>query len=441
VRAEGIAPRIEGPNWGHRTLSLLNDITAVVGARPAIGSAGQQPTLGTGQPPGGPSAVRPVPTGYTSVFTSTFADTMATVYERGASGEFDDRSLALEEQAALQRLRVAQQAAGATPITTGGVGGGGPAEPAPEPGGADAAPTADATTSMVAVAEQRNVYAVRVRQSEARLSNISGSLKRDFPLAAQLVSASTGTWDPATFVPQTQDQAAAFAQRLVIDATEAAARLEIVKTQLDAARFELAQGGGAEVAKLVVDLEAGYERQKAYVDKLAGIVDGQSSGQMSDAGARALSGDTMRDINDLPVAEIAAALKAEGMSDEQIARVVGAGELAVEQEKTPGGSEHLKKISSDLTRSLINQFNQRVREGQQETQRQEQQRTEQRRIDDKRAERRRTEERATEKRIDERQAERVLTEQTQLQRAARQDAEFQQWLVQLSAKSGQRRAG
>src|SRR5690606_37363603 len=122
---------------------------------------------------------------------------------------------------------------------------------------------------------------------------ISASLKRDFPLAAQLQSASTGTWDPATFVPQTREQAAAFAQRLVIDATEAAARLEILKTQLDAARFELARdGSNVDLQQLVASLEASYDRQKGYVDKLASIVDQQSGGQMTDAGVDALAGNT-----------------------------------------------------------------------------------------------------------------------------------------------------
>lgn len=431
-------------------MSLFNDITAVVGARPAGAGASRQPTRDTGQMPGTSSPVRPVATSYNSVFTSTFSQTMATVFERGAAGEFDDQALALEEQAALQRLRVARQAAGISPPSV-------PSDPSDpsdpsEPRGANAAPTAapanpatapDATSdsAAVAVAEQRNLYAVRVRQSQATLTNMTASLKQDFPLAVQLVSASTGTWDPATFVPQTKEQAAAFAQRLVIDASEAAGRLHIIKAQLDAARFEVAQGGGAEVQQLVRDLEAGYDRQKSYAAKLARIVDGQSDGKVSKVGARARAGDSVRGAEDLPVGELAGSLLAEGMSDEQVMLLVGAGELAIEEARTPGGSSQLKAIASDMTRSLINQFNSRMREHQETFQRQEQDRAEQRRLDERRAERRRTEDRSVERRADAQRSERALAEQVQLQRASQQDAAFQRWLQQLSAQSNQRRAG
>src|SRR5438128_2530104 len=119
---------------------------------------------------------------------------------------------------------------------------------------------------------------------------------------------------------------------MVIDATEAAARLEIVKTQLDAARFEASQGGtGAQ--QTVAKLQADYDRQKAYVDKLAKIVDTQSGGQVSDAGEDALKGRTLRTADDVSVAELAHELRASGMDEEQVQRVIGAGELGVEQEK------------------------------------------------------------------------------------------------------------
>jgi hypothetical protein len=423
-------------------VSLLNDITAVVGNRSPYGANGQQPTLGTGQPSGGPSAAAQVANRFGTVFQSEFSDTMATVYQRGASGEFDDRSLALQEQAALQRLRAAQQAA--TPVSTGGVpgsgnsanpgdgtgiGGDGPGATSGggETGGAQGASAAPDANS-IAVAEQRELYEVRVRQSEARLKNISASLATDFPLATGLVSASTGTWDPETFQPQTREQAEALAQRLVIDATEAAARLEIVKTQLDAAKFELSQGGGADVAKLVQDLEAGYDRQKAYVDKLAKVVDSKSSGQMTAAGEDALAGNTMRGTGDLPVDEIVAALRAEGATDAEIKRVVGALETSVEQEKTPGGSVRLKSMASEMTRTLINDFNRRMERMREDGRRHEEARAEERRLDDKRA--------------DQKQAEQQQSERRAEQRRAEQDAAWQQWLANLAAQhSQQRQAG
>jgi hypothetical protein len=407
-------------------VSLLNDITVAVGFRPAIGGSGQQPMPTTGQQPGAPSAARMVTDRFGNVFESTFTDTMATVYSRGIAGEFDDRTLALEEQAALQRLRIAQQAAGVTPVGTGGVPGaggiGGPANDGSVTGGGPtsaAGATAGPDPSSVAIAEQRELYAVRVRQSEARLANISGSLKRDFPLAAGLAPASTGTWDPATFVPQTREQAEAFAHRLVIDATEAAARLEIVKTQLDAAKFELAGSATdkSELTRLVANLEAAYARQRDYVDKLAGIVDRQSGGQVTDAGEDALGGQTLRGIGDLPVEEIAAALRADGMSEEDIKRVVGATELAVEQEKTPGGSPRLKAVASEMTRTLLAQFNQMVERNRDETRRQEAARTEKRRIENVYVERKRSEQRITEQVVTARRIEQQLAAQAQARRS------------------------
>jgi hypothetical protein len=429
-------------------VSLLNDITAAAGYRSTYGSNGQQPTLGTGRQPGGPSAGQQVTTRFGAVFQTEFSDTMANVYQRGASGEFDDRTLALEEQAALNRLRVAQQAAGVKPVgsdgvpgsgsgagtgsggATGGIGGDAPGGASSGSigggstggvGGSDAAP--DATT--VGVAEQREVYAVRVRQSEARLKNISASLAQDFPLATQLVSASTGTWDPETFQPRTRQEAEALAHRLVIDATEAAARLEIVKTQLDAAKFELSQGAGADVAGVVANLEAAYDRQKAYVDKLAKVVDRHSSGQMTDAGEDALAGNTMRTASDLPIEEIAAALRAEGATDEEIKRVIGAMEVSVEQEKSPEGSPRLKSMANDMSRALLADFNRRMDRMRDDRIRREEQRQEEQRLEDKRADRKRADQKAA--------------EQQQAQRQAQLDAEWQQWLAQLAAKTSQQR--
>ena len=246
-------------------MSLINDITAAVGTRSAVGANGQQSTLGTGQQPGGPNAAQQIQGRFGGVFQTTFTGTMATVYERGASGEFDDQTLALAEQAAMHRLRAAQQqaanvqpvAAGSVPAgPEGGIGGDAPvgdAAPGSVMGGGGTAPVgANAAPDAVSVgvSEQRELHAVRVRQSEARLANISQTLARDLPLAAGLVSASSGTWDPATFVPQTKHQAEALAHRLVVDGMEAAARLEIVKTQLDGAVFEVSQGGGAGAQQL-----------------------------------------------------------------------------------------------------------------------------------------------------------------------------------------------
>ncbi|MCW2927669.1 MAG: hypothetical protein JWM86_1637 [Thermoleophilia bacterium] len=429
-------------------MSFVNDISGAMTARQL---AGQQPVLGAPKPDG-PTAAQQLGQRFGGVFQSTFSTSMATVYERGAAGEFDDPTLRLQEQAALERLRIAQQAAGTTATPTASTGGGIGGDKGPSTG-ADAAPDAPAAgsdasaTAMVnrvattsGQAEQREIYALRVRQSEARLKNISSSLAQDFPKAAGLASASTGTWDPGTFVPKSRDEVESFAQRMVIDATESAARLEIVKTQLDAARFELAHGGGADVQRLVTDLEAGYARQKAYVDKLATIVNTQSGGKVADAGADALNGVTLRDAGDIPVHELAAELRASGMDDEQVKRVIGATELGVEQEKTPGGSPRLKAIAADMTATLMANFNRMREQHREEFRRQENERAETRRQDGRRAERRQAEQRQNQQSGAQRAEQRQQSEQAQAAREQQRHAEFQQWLQTIAAAREQHRS-
>lgn len=429
-------------------MSFMNDISGALTARQLT----QQPVLGASTTPDRPSAAQQLKDRFGGVFNSTFSSSMATVFERGAAGEFDDPTLRLQEQAALERLRIAQQAAGqsqgTTPKPGDAIGGDrGPSE------GANAAPDATASASDAGAAgivsraaatsgqaEQREIYALRVRQSEARLKNISSSLAKDFPKAAGLASASTGTWDPATFVPRTTDEVESFAQRMVIDATESAARLEIVKTQLDAARFELANGGGPEVAKLVADLEAGYARQKSYVNKLSTIVNTQSGGQIQAAGSEALNGRTLRDAGDIPIHELAAELRASGMDEAQVKRVIGATELGVEQEKTPGGSPRLKQIAVDMTATLMANFNRMREQHREEFGRQEQERADRRRQDGRRADVRRTEQRRVEQSGAKRTEQRQLTEQAQSAREQQRQAEFQQWLSSIAASREQERS-
>lgn len=413
-------------------MSLLNDITTAIGFRSPTAANGQQPLIGTGQPPGGPNAAEQVTSRFSTAFRSSFSTTMATVYERGAAGEFDDRTLALEEQAALQRLRQARLGAitpgpvatGGVPGEPSGIGGDGPGTVTGGGGtdmtigGASAAPTAG-------VEEERALLGVRVRQGEARLKKISETLPSTYPLAAKLPSATTG-FKPESFVPRSKDEAAAFAQRLVIDVTEAAARLDIVKTELDIARFELEQGTPGFTAARIAKLEADYERQNAYVAKLAEIVDRHSNGQVTETGTEVLAGQTARTAEDLPVNEIVTALKAEGYSDADIKRVLGAMELPVEEATTPGGSETLKSISSEMTKTLLTEFNRRVEKMQEESRKRDEARAEERRLEDKRATKKRIEKDHVERRADERRAQ--------------QEADFQRWLMKLEAQNAQRRA-
>ncbi|MCW2923150.1 MAG: hypothetical protein JWM98_554, partial [Thermoleophilia bacterium] len=344
----------------------------------------------------------------------------------GASAAPDAGAAATTTPAVTTGPTPATTTPGATPPTSGTAttSAGGPAS------------TAASGGSTEVVAEQRELYGVRVRQSEARLANISASLRADYPAAARLASASTG-WDPETFVPKTKEEAEAFAQRMVIDATESAARLEIVKTQLDSATFEAQTTGSPAATAQAAKLQADFDRQKTYVDKLARIVDTAAGGAVTDKGADAMRGRTMRNDGDIPIAEMVTALRDAGMTEGQIARTVGASELGVEQERTPGGSETLKtvaKTSADWT--WANRFNlQQAR------------RAEDRRIEAKRRERQadEDEQRQWQRNVDRNRVEkRAFTahlETRAAERKARSDSQFQSYLQRIQAERRQARAG
>jgi hypothetical protein len=121
---------------------------------------------------------------------------------------------------------------------------------------------------------------------------------------------------------------------------------------------------------------------------------------------------------------------------------VGATETAVEEEKTPGGSVRLKQMASEMTRTLVNEFNAMVRRHEEEFQRQEQDRADRRRDDDKRLARKRQNERSQEQSHANDRQQQVAAKQAAEQRAAQRDAEFEQWMQQLAVRhSRAKRAG
>ncbi|MCW2960465.1 MAG: hypothetical protein JWM90_852, partial [Thermoleophilia bacterium] len=337
-----------------------------------------------GQQPGASSSAQPLVDRLGSVFESSFKRDFATIFDRGNAGEFDDPELRKAEEAALARFdQYAQVVAAAAPTTTtptstapavhsgpmanaapgrGGPGAGPPDVTGGGGSGASAAPDPQVTAPIAglatgeATAAARDVFGVRVRQSEARLTNMSQSLKADYPKAAQLASASTGTWDPTTFVPRTPQEAEAFAQRMVIDSTEAAARLEIVATQLDEARFEASLGSDPAATARVAKLEQELQRQEQYFGKLAAIVD-RASGLFTEAGDAALSGTSLRGAGDLTANEYADRLRAAGVDEASIIRAVGAAEVGIEQVETPGGSPRLKQLATVLSSWALDYMN------------------------------------------------------------------------------------
>lgn len=415
-------------------MSLNNGIAGSAGSWIAPGrSTGTQGPSATGQTPGAQSNADSLSARFGNVFQSSFQRNLAAVFDRGAAGEFESPELRLKEQAAmanLERLKqelLTQGASGATGLGQPAVVvGGGGALAAPRPTPRDAAPVTPVTPGTVATLGKaadaaREVYDVRISQSEARLANISQSLKRDFPKAASLQSASTGTWDPTTFVPRNPAEAEAFGQRMVIDATEAGARLEIVATHLDAARFEAESTGSPAATALVARLEAELDLQQAYVLKLAAIVDEASGGEVSAAGADALAGATLRAAADLPPEELAAALREAGLDEAEINAVVGAAELAVEQEVTPGGSPRLQQMAVAVADVALERMYAKLGKLRQDGV----QATEERRLERQRDERR----------LHESQAEQEQVEAGAAERSAVRQAEFEAWLAVMQQAS------
>ena len=58
----------------------------------------------------------------------------------------------------------------------------------------------------ILVVTDRAVFDVQAERAETRLADVSGKLREEYPLAASFASASTGTWDPATFQPRTREE-------------------------------------------------------------------------------------------------------------------------------------------------------------------------------------------------------------------------------------------
>lgn len=380
---------------------------AATGGSRADGTQG--PTTATTMGAGGGS--------YGRVVERDYRRNLDTIFERGDAGEFDDPAAALREQAALARLRGGTFAATAV---------------IPGAGTVDVAVTAGGATGAAAIAAERELYAAQAEKSASRLANISGKLRAEYPLAASLDSASTGTWDPATFRPSSRQEAKAFAQRMAIDTAEAAARLDVLKAQVDGARLDLQATGSPEARAQLDELTGALERQLDYVAKLAGIVDDASHGSFTAAGEDALDGRTLRVADDVATRELVVEMRAQGFDDADIALMLGAGEIAIEEERTPGGSTRLREATDDMSHHFAERLLTRSLEQRDE---------ELRRIERKEVEQRATERRDAKRRDAQRADQRREQQLADRQVAAQERIADQRSLLQaLDAAAQARRA-
>lgn len=192
--------------------------------------------------PGGAGSTSHAPVGAPVDVEAKIRAGVTQYVERGAAGEFDDPGLA-----AVLELRAND-------------------------------------TNPFAVA---SVLEMGVTQAEGRIHRLDVTMRAEFPLAASMPSASTG-WDIEAFVPRTRGEADAFAQRIVVDAVQAAAQLELLVARRERAAHR-ARAGDVAAAREVGELDRLVEGQLAYVDRLTRVVDSSADGVLTDSGAIALS--------------------------------------------------------------------------------------------------------------------------------------------------------
>lgn len=391
----------------------MSSIDGITNPRTSWGATGRPRTEGTHDT----TAATPTGAGtrsYGNVVESNFRRNLDTIFERGDAGEFDDPAAALREQAALARLRGGTFAATAV---------------IPGAGELGVTVTTSGATGDDAIAAERELYAAQAEKSASRLANISGKLRAEYPLAASLASASTGTWDPATFRPKSREQAKAFAQRMAIDTAEAAARLDVLKAQLDGARLDAQSGASPEAQAQVEQLGAALDRQFDYVAKLAGIVDRASSGSLGDAGDDALRGGTLRMPDDVALRDLVTDMRAQGFDDADIAIVIGAGEVAIEEDQSPGGSQRLRQTTADMSDYFAERLMSRTMEQRAEEQKHAQRKDEQRIA----ADRRRDAKRRDAQRVEQRREQQTVDRQLSTQAAQRREADHRAFLQTLEA--------
>lgn len=139
-------------------------------------------------------------------------------------------------------------------------------------------------TNAFAVA---SVLEMGVSQAEGRIHRLDATLRSEFPLAGTMPSASTG-WDVEAFVPATPAEAEAFAQRIVVDAVQASAQLELLVARRERAAGR-ARSGDDLAAREVGELDRLVDSQLSFVDRLTRVVDASSGGTLTDSGAVAIS--------------------------------------------------------------------------------------------------------------------------------------------------------
>lgn len=311
-------------------MSLIHDISAAFGS---MGRTG----VGPAAAPGADEQSAELRRKLAPAFRTSFDAGIERVLDGATSGEFEDPQIAARIKALEQRLRqrsMAQlsptpplpRAGGANGGVAGGTGG-------QRPGGLPDVVSASPV-------EARELLELQSQQAAARLSKVSASVRSRFhdwnadPHVARA--------DLRTFTPRTREQAEAFAQRLVVELTEGAAKLEVAATQLELARFEAQRAPNAEATREVAQLEAQHAALERYVIEVAEVVDRQSDDAVSRTAPAA----------DAQLGSVVGEAVRNGISGEDLEKLRKAVTIAGEEAAT-GNSQVVNDIQHQLSDTMF----------------------------------------------------------------------------------------
>lgn len=326
-------------------------------------------------------------------FQSAFRSTLGTMLADAVGGRFEDPHLTAEADSLVRRLATRQASDGAAAVganPTASVAGGGGADAAP-------APAPAASLGVELIADERRLLEVYSQQAQQRLGRVSSSLNDRFQAGHSLPPAASGRLDYRNFRPKDKAEAQAFAERLAIDLTVGAAKLEAVATELDLVRHDAQHSPSTANAATVKRLEVEYERQQQYVLDLADVVDGVSGDSISGVQASADNGQLGKVISN--------AVR-DGATHHDVAKLRKLHSLVVDEAAT-GNSALVNNVQQNVVSMLL-----------QMQLRSEHRKTEQQRRDNERAhEEQRLSQRSAERRSEDARAD-ALAAQRRAQRTA-----------------------
>lgn len=378
----------------------------------------------------------------------TYAKEVSWAMDRMGAGGYDGDDPGLAAALAEARLRQLQLASpqqrGMPGVSTSGSGdlaAGG----APTTGGSSA--VGGGTPAISPQQAALRVAELEALQAQTRATKLSAEMRARLADGVQLgASLQAQGIDPATFQPTTPQEATAFANLMALRSVEAALQVEIVSTQLRAARLrEVIDGAGsgdppsvtAQGGPSAKELKSQLRAANTEVEKYASIVDQKSDHTLSKLGQQVLDGETVREGGVEQARQLQTALKESGLDESAVKLALGANELSHELTETPDdagkGFNRVRDIGRRMLGCLLRDMNERAEKRAKEEERQS-------------AERQRDDERYRAKHAERRDAERLAqsrraeSRQQDAAAQARSQAQTHEMLVAAQRSADQARA-